>query len=206
VKNPADLTLTQIARALRRRTFSSTELTQWMLERIARWQPVLNAFVRVEADEALAAAKAADRAIVRGSAIGPLHGVPLAHKDMYYVKGKVSECGSKVRKGFIAPATSTALARLAWHLGDRHVPVQLFPNRLRVRRDAAIEALLARLGAKTVAIEAPFDPEGGAYLASAHGHRHDHHHDQQPDPPVGNEVLPHADSIRFANRFVKPSY
>jgi Asp-tRNA(Asn)/Glu-tRNA(Gln) amidotransferase A subunit family amidase len=47
VKNPADLTLTEIARALRRRTFSSTELTQWMLERIARWQPVLNAFVRV---------------------------------------------------------------------------------------------------------------------------------------------------------------
>ena len=71
----------------------------------------------------------------------------------------------------------TALARLAWHLGDRHVPVQLFANRLRVRRDAAIEALLARLGAKTVAIEAPFDPEGGAYVASTHGHRHDHHHD-----------------------------
>jgi urease accessory protein len=71
----------------------------------------------------------------------------------------------------------TALARLAWHLGDRHVPVQLFPNRLRVRRDAAIEALLTRLGAKTVAIEAPFDPEGGAYLASTHGHHHDHHHD-----------------------------
>jgi urease accessory protein len=70
----------------------------------------------------------------------------------------------------------TALARLAWHLGDRHVPVQLFPNRLRVRRDATIEALLARLGAKTVAIEAPFDPEGGAYVASAHGHHH-HHHD-----------------------------
>jgi urease accessory protein len=71
----------------------------------------------------------------------------------------------------------TALARLAWHLGDRHVPVQLFPNRLRVRRDAAIEALLARLGAKTVAIEAPFDPEGGAYLAATHGHHHDHDHD-----------------------------
>jgi urease accessory protein UreE len=56
----------------------------------------------------------------------------------------------------------TALARLAWHLGDRHVPVQLFANRLRVRRDPAIEALLARLGAKTVAIEAPFDPESSA--------------------------------------------
>ena len=66
----------------------------------------------------------------------------------------------------------TALARLAWHLGDRHVPVQLFANRLRVRRDAAIEALLARLGARIVTIEAPFDPEGGAYVAPAHG-RHE---------------------------------
>jgi len=76
----------------------------------------------------------------------------------------------------------TALARLAWHLGDRHVPVQLFANRLRVRRDPAIEALLARLGARTVAVEAPFDPEGGAYLASAHVHHHhghDHHHDHE---------------------------
>ena len=73
----------------------------------------------------------------------------------------------------------TALARLAWHLGDRHIPVQLFANRLRVRRDPAIEALLARLGAKIVAIEAPFDPEGGAYTAPVHErhhHGHDHHH------------------------------
>ena len=72
----------------------------------------------------------------------------------------------------------TALARLAWHLGDRHVPVQLFANRLRVRRDPAIEALLARLGAKVTAIEAPFDPEGGAYTAQVHGHHH-HGHDHR---------------------------
>ena len=75
----------------------------------------------------------------------------------------------------------TALARLAWHLGDRHVPVQLFANRLRVRRDPTIEALLARLGAKTVAIEAPFDPEGGAYVASTHGHHHGHDHRHDHD-------------------------
>jgi urease accessory protein len=74
----------------------------------------------------------------------------------------------------------TALARLAWHLGDRHVAVQLFANRLRVRRDPAIEALLVRLGAKVVAIEAPFDPEGGAYVA-APGHAHHHHHDHPHD-------------------------
>jgi len=71
------------------------------------------------------------------------------------------------------------LARLAWHLGDRHVPVQMLANRLRLRRDAAIEALLTGLGARLTPIEAPFDPEGGAYAAAAHhdhhGHDHDHH-------------------------------
>ena len=83
VKDPAGLTLTEVAGALRRRTFSSTELTRWMLERIGRWQPAINAFVRVEEDEALAAAKRADRALARGRAKGALYGVPLAHKDMY---------------------------------------------------------------------------------------------------------------------------
>ena len=56
-----------------------------------------------------------------------------------------------------------ALSRLAWHLGDRHVPVQVLNNRIRTRRDAGIEALLKSLGAKVASIEAPFEPEGGAY-------------------------------------------
>jgi urease accessory protein len=68
-----------------------------------------------------------------------------------------------------------SLARLAWHLGDRHVPVQILERRLRLKRDPAIEALLASLGAKVVAIDAPFEPEGGAYAAAADGHHHDHH-------------------------------
>jgi urease accessory protein len=80
----------------------------------------------------------------------------------------------------------TALARLAWHLGDRHVPVQLFANRLRVRRDPAVEALLARLGAKVVAIEAPFDPEGGAYAHARDHGRHDHHHAHDHDHAHGH--------------------
>ena len=72
----------------------------------------------------------------------------------------------------------TELTRLAWQLGDRHVPVQILTNRLRVRREPALETLLAALGAKTTAIEAPFEPEGGAYAsAHAYGHgHHDHHH------------------------------
>jgi urease accessory protein len=71
----------------------------------------------------------------------------------------------------------THLARLAWHLGDRHVPVQVFANRLRLRRDATLEALLAGLGARVTPIEAPFDPEGGAYAAAAHHYGHPHGHD-----------------------------
>jgi urease accessory protein len=70
----------------------------------------------------------------------------------------------------------THLARLAWHLGDRHVPVQVFPNRLRMRPDGALESMLKQLGARLAAIEAPFDPEGGAYAHRAHGHHHDHDH------------------------------
>jgi urease accessory protein len=70
------------------------------------------------------------------------------------------------------------LSRLAWHLGDRHVPVQVLPNRIRARRDASIEVLLASLGAKVMLIEAPFEPEGGAYAAS---HDHAHHHDRAHD-------------------------
>jgi urease accessory protein len=81
-----------------------------------------------------------------------------------------------------------ALARLAWHLGDRHVPVEILPNRLRLRADPAIETLLADLGARVVRIEAPFNPEGGAYLtvpdhhhSLRHGHDHDHAHDHDRD-------------------------
>lgn len=56
-----------------------------------------------------------------------------------------------------------ALARLAWHFGDRHLPVEVQPQRLRVRRDAAADALIRDLGHAARAIEAPFEPEGGAY-------------------------------------------
>jgi aspartyl-tRNA(Asn)/glutamyl-tRNA(Gln) amidotransferase subunit A len=125
VSEPAELSLTQVAAAIRRRKLSSVELTRALLARIERWQPALNAFVRVEADEALAAAKAADRILARRGPKGPLHGVPLAHKDMYYFAGKPAGCGSKVREGWIAPTTSTAIARLAaagsFRLGALHM-------------------------------------------------------------------------------------
>lgn len=72
-------------------------------------------------------------------------------------------------------ADLSALARIAWHLGDRHIAVQLLPNRVRALRTPATEELLKALGAKLAMIDAPFEPEGGAYEVHAH-HDHDHAH------------------------------
>lgn len=72
------------------------------------------------------------------------------------------------------------LARLAWHLGNRHLQVAVGDAWLRIRPDHVIEAMLQGLGARLEPIEAPFDPEGGAYgLGRTHGHDHAgaaHHH------------------------------
>jgi len=79
------------------------------------------------------------------------------------------------------------LVRIAWHLGNRHLPTQIVGKGLRIRRDHVIEAMVKGLGARVVEIEAPFDPEGGAYVAAhathdhdrghaGHHHAHDHHH------------------------------
>lgn len=68
------------------------------------------------------------------------------------------------------------LLRLAWHLGNRHLPVQVANGRLRIRRDHVIEAMVAGLGGRVRAIEAAFDPEGGAYAQASHAHHHGHDH------------------------------
>src|ERR1700737_2682967 len=81
---PALLSLTAIAQAIAAKRVSSREVTQSCLDRIAQWQPRLNAFMAIEAEQALAAADAADAALAKGKVGGALHGVPLAHQDMYY--------------------------------------------------------------------------------------------------------------------------
>lgn len=109
---PALMSLTAVASAIADKRVSSREVTQFCLDRIAKWQPHLNAFMAIEADEALKAADAADAALAKGGRRGRLHGVPLAHKDMYYETGKVVTCGSRIRRDFVATTTSTALQRL----------------------------------------------------------------------------------------------
>ena len=109
---PALLSLTEVAQAIAQKRFSSREVTLACLNRVAQWQPRLNAFMAIETDEALAAADGADAALAKGNSHGALHGVPLAHKDMYYEAGKIVTCGSHIRCDFVATTTSTALQRL----------------------------------------------------------------------------------------------
>jgi len=109
---PALLSLTEVAQAIAQKRFSSREVTLACLNRVAQWQPRLNAFMAIETDDALAAADAADAALAKGNSNGALHGVPLAHKDMYYEAGKIVTCGSHIRRDFVATTTSTALQRL----------------------------------------------------------------------------------------------
>jgi aspartyl-tRNA(Asn)/glutamyl-tRNA(Gln) amidotransferase subunit A len=112
VTEPAMLSLTEVAQAIAQKRISSREVTQSCLDRIQQWQPRLNAFMAIEPDRALAAADAADAALAGGKNHGVLHGVPLAHKDMYYEAGKVSTCGSLIRRDWVATTTATALQRL----------------------------------------------------------------------------------------------
>jgi aspartyl-tRNA(Asn)/glutamyl-tRNA(Gln) amidotransferase subunit A len=109
---PALMTLTEVAKAIADKRLSSHEVTRSCLDRIAQWQPHLNAFMAVESESALQAAADADAELAKGNVKGPLHGVPLAHKDMYYDAGHISTCGSLIRRDFVASTTSTALQRL----------------------------------------------------------------------------------------------
>jgi len=109
-------TLTQARAALERGEVGSEELTRAVIAQARRVQPQLNAFIRIDEEDALAAARRADaqRAAARGSAVAlpPLLGLPLAHKDMFYRAGRTSTCGSKILSQQVQPLTATVLARL----------------------------------------------------------------------------------------------
>ncbi len=86
-------------------------------------------------------------------------------------------------------ADTHLLARVAWHIGNRHVPAEILKDRIRIARDHVLEEMVEKLGAKVTRVEAPFDPEGGAYAqetARAHGHDH-HHHDHDHDHAHGKK-------------------
>lgn len=105
-----NLTLAQTAQALADKQFSSREVTQHYLDRIARLNPDYNAFITVTADLALAEADAADERRAASNAAF-LTGVPFAHKDIFCTKGVRTSCGSRMLDNFISPYDATVVAK-----------------------------------------------------------------------------------------------
>jgi aspartyl-tRNA(Asn)/glutamyl-tRNA(Gln) amidotransferase subunit A len=116
-----EMSLTEVADAIQRKKVSSVEATQACIDQIEAWQPQVNAFISFDPKDALEQAKAADDDLAGGSVRGPLHGVPLAHKDLFYRDGKRTTCASKILGDLTPDYDATVLRRLAdsgaLHLG-----------------------------------------------------------------------------------------
>jgi aspartyl-tRNA(Asn)/glutamyl-tRNA(Gln) amidotransferase subunit A len=106
------LSCVQLAAAIRERRTSCVAAMEAVLQRARAVQPRLNCFLRIDEEAALAAAHLADLELARGYVRGPLHGVPMAHKDMYYRRGVVSTCGSKIMRDTPAKGTAKVLEHL----------------------------------------------------------------------------------------------
>jgi urease accessory protein len=117
--------------------------------------------------------------------------------------GRVIEIVSQEEKTLhIEAASPQALAKVAYHLGNRHVPVQVGEGFLRIAKDHVLEEMVKKLGARVSHVEAPFEPEAGAYAGGHqhdemghggkihdhhHGHDHDHGHDHVHDEHCGHD-------------------
>lgn len=115
------MSLVDVAAAIRNGETTSRAVTEACIARIEQLAPKLNCFISFDPQGARNAADTADEQLAAGKPSGSLHGVPLAHKDMYYREGVVATCGSKIRRDFRPDHTATALTRLsaqgALHLG-----------------------------------------------------------------------------------------
>ena len=106
------LSAVEISRAIARKDVSPVEVTEAFLERIAALNPKFNAYLTVCAEQALEAARAAEKPIVRGRPLGPLHGVPVAVKDQLWTKDVRTTGGSTILSEFVPSEDATAVAKL----------------------------------------------------------------------------------------------
>ena len=112
MRDALNLSLTEVAEQIRKKEISPVELAEAALARIEATEGVLNAYVRINADHALAAAREAEAEIAAGRYRGELHGVPIAIKDLYDMAGLPTTCSSKVRHDHLADQDSACAARL----------------------------------------------------------------------------------------------
>ena len=108
----ADLSLVEAADAVRDGDATSMELLDACWRNLEAVNPKLNATIWLDREGSKQAAEEADRAVREGSWLGPLHGVPLAHKDMYYQAGRLSTCGSAIRRNYRPGVTATVIEKL----------------------------------------------------------------------------------------------
>jgi aspartyl-tRNA(Asn)/glutamyl-tRNA(Gln) amidotransferase subunit A len=106
------MTIHEASEALRTRRVSAVELARAALARIERLNPSLCAFITVTADAALRQAEQADRELAAGRDRGPLHGIPMALKDLFYTRGVRTTCGSKVFENFVPDENAAVVDRL----------------------------------------------------------------------------------------------
>jgi aspartyl-tRNA(Asn)/glutamyl-tRNA(Gln) amidotransferase subunit A len=109
----ANLSLVEAADALRKGEVSAVALLEACLANLDAHEDAINATIWVDREGAFTAARAADAKRAAGGSLGPLHGLPLAHKDMYYQAGRLSSCGSAIRRDFVPDYTATVIERLA---------------------------------------------------------------------------------------------
>jgi len=106
------MSLTEISVAIAKRKVSSKEVVQNNLKILEQQGNSLNCVARLFQEDALTEAEIADHELSSGNSRGPLHGVPLAHKDMFYRKGKITACGSRICENYTPSVTATALKKL----------------------------------------------------------------------------------------------
>ena len=110
--NPCFLTIAEAGPLLRAKRLSPVELTRAYLDRIDSLNPAINAFITILHDEALSHARAMETEIAKGRYRGPLHGIPIAVKDIFSTDGHRTTCGSKILKDNVTHYDATAVARL----------------------------------------------------------------------------------------------
>ncbi|MBW7459929.1 amidase, partial [Paenibacillus sepulcri] len=105
-------TIHELGDQIRTREVSPVEITEQLLQRIEQLNPQLNAFVTLTAELAMDEARQAENEIMNGGYKGPLHGIPIVHKDLYYTKDIRTTASSKILRDFVPDYDATTVAKL----------------------------------------------------------------------------------------------
>jgi len=110
--SPETWTVTSLSKAIRKKEISPVEITRAYLERIMAYDSRINSFITLLPQEAVRAARQAEKGILQRKYLGPLHGIPFAAKDLFFTKGIRTTCGSRILKNFVPAYSATVIERL----------------------------------------------------------------------------------------------